>query len=229
VKSLVAGPSHDARSYLASRPCSPSCARELGSSCPRSSGSGLTCGCAHLAACSRRSDVVVRAGLAWAAACATRRGRPGSSCASGGPTTHLHRRLAAALAPRAGEPWPAVAFGPAAVLQCDTVRLAPYKGGPSAPPLTLLSARLIDEMARDDPGFLAWRRARETNQHPAYQIVSGSASATQRPTAKRVCSWPRPTAAAVGLRRTMRSADSAAIPRADCRAWRPTGAQERSV
>jgi hypothetical protein len=96
------------------------------------------------------------------------------------------------------------------------LRLAPYKGDVSAA-LTLLSARLIQEMSATYPGFL-WRGDGRVNinQQPGYQIVFQARVGGRTTYGKRVLLVAAPDPPPrVGLDITLLAARSPAIPRAD--------------
>ena len=121
------------------------------------------------------------------------------------------------VAPRAGESLRLQSrSGPPQSLAVRPLRLAPYKGDVSAA-LTLLSARLIDEMSATYPGFL-WRGDGRVNinQQPGYQIVFQARIGGRTTYGKRVLLVAAPDPPPrVGLDVTMLSARSPAIPRAD--------------
>ena len=106
--------------------------------------------------------------------------------------------------------------GPPQSFAVRPLRLAPYKGDVSAA-LTLLSARLIREMAVQYPGFL-WRGDGRVNinKQPGYQIVFQARVGGHTTYGKRVLlvAGPDPPPK-TGLDITMLSERSPAIPRAD--------------
>ena len=121
------------------------------------------------------------------------------------------------VAPRAGESLRLQSrSGSPQSLAVRPLRLAPYKGDVSAA-LTLLSARLIDEMSATYPGFL-WRGDGRVNinQQPGYQIVFQARIGGRTTYGKRVLlvAAPDPPPHA-GLDITLLAARSPAIPRAD--------------
>jgi hypothetical protein len=121
------------------------------------------------------------------------------------------------VAPRAGETLRLQSqAGPPQSFAVRPLRLAPYKGDVSAA-LTLLSARLIEEMRATYPGFL-WRGDGRVNinQQPGYQIVFQARIGGRTTYGKRVLlvAAPDPPPRA-GLDVTMLAARSPAIPRAD--------------
>jgi hypothetical protein len=127
-------------------------------------------------------------------------------------TDALHK-----VAPRDGESLRLqTTTGPPQSFAVRPLRLAPYKGDVSAD-LTLLSARLIREMAAQYPGFL-WRGDGRVNinKQPGYQIVFQARVGGHTTYGKRVLlvSGPDPPPS-TGLDITMLSERSAAIPRAD--------------
>jgi hypothetical protein len=127
-------------------------------------------------------------------------------------TDALHK-----VAPRAGETLRLqTSAGPPQSFAVRTLRLAPYKGDVSAA-LTLLSARLIDEMGAHYPGFL-WRGDGRVNinKQPGYQIVFQARIGGRTTYGKRVLlvAGPDPPPR-TGLDVTMLSARSPAVPRAD--------------
>jgi hypothetical protein len=127
-------------------------------------------------------------------------------------TDALHK-----VSPRAGESLRLqTSAGPPQSFAVRTLRLAPYKGDVSAA-LTLLSARLIDEMRAQYPGFL-WRGDGRVNinQQPGYQIVFQARIGGHTTYGKRVLLVAEPDPPPrTGLDITMLSERSVAIPRAD--------------
>jgi hypothetical protein len=127
-------------------------------------------------------------------------------------TDALHK-----VAPRQGEALRLqTTAGPPQSFAVRPLRLAPYKGDVTAA-LTLLSARLIREMAVQYPGFL-WRGDGRVNinRQPGYQIVFQARVGGHTTYGKRVLlvSAPDPPPR-TGLDITMLSERSPAIPRAD--------------
>jgi hypothetical protein len=127
-------------------------------------------------------------------------------------TDALHK-----VAPRSGESVRLeTSAGPPQSFAVRPLRLGAYKGDVSAY-LTVMSARLIDEMRAQYPGFL-WRGDGRVNvnKQPGYQIVFQARVGGRTTYGKRVLLVagpdPPPTS---GLDITMLSARSTAIPRAD--------------
>ena len=127
-------------------------------------------------------------------------------------TDALHR-----VAPRSGETLRLqTSAGPPQSFAVRPLRLAPYKGDVSAT-LTLLSARLIQQMQAQYPGFL-WRGDGRVNinQQPGYQIVFQTTLGGRTTYGKRVLLVPGPAPPpTAGLDITMLAARSPAIPQAD--------------
>ena len=155
--------------------------------------------------------------LAWLALV---RGTPGQTgVVVRGPVTFnlIHTAALHKVAPRQGETLRLqTTAGPPQSFAVRPLRLAPYKGDVSAA-LTLLSARLIRQMAAQYQGFL-WRGDGRVNinQQPGYQIVFQARIGGHTTYGKRVLlvSAPDPPPR-TGLDITMLSERSAAIPRAD--------------
>ena len=121
------------------------------------------------------------------------------------------------VAPRAGESLRLQSrSGSPQSLAVRPLRLAPYKGDVSAA-LTLLSARLIDEMGATYPGFL-WRGDGRVNinQQPGYQIVFQARIGGRTTYGKRVLLVAAPDPPPrEGLDITILAQRSPAIPTAD--------------
>jgi hypothetical protein len=121
------------------------------------------------------------------------------------------------VAPRAGEVLRLRSrAGPPQSLAVRPLRLAPYKGDVSAD-LTLLSARVIQEMSATYPGFL-WRGDGRVNinQQPGYQIVFQARIGGHTTYGKRVLLVAAPDPPPrTGLDITMLAERSPATPKAD--------------
>jgi hypothetical protein len=120
-------------------------------------------------------------------------------------------------APRAGEVLRLQSrSGPPQSLAVRPLRLPPYKGDVSAT-LTLLSARIIDEMRQHYEGFI-WRSDGRVNinKQPGYQIVFQAVVNGRTTYGKRVLlvAGPDPPPRA-GVDMTILAARSAAVPKAD--------------
>ncbi len=106
--------------------------------------------------------------------------------------------------------------GPPQSMAVRPLRLAPYKGDVSAA-LTLLSARLIDQMRAHYTGFL-WRGDGRVNinKQPGYQIVFQARIDGRTTYGKRVLlvAGPDPPPR-TGVDMTILSARSSAVPKAD--------------
>jgi hypothetical protein len=129
----------------------------------------------------------------------------------------IHTDALQRVAPRSGEMLRLQSrAGPPQSLAVRPLRLASYKGDVSAA-LTLLSARLIEEMGRTYPGFV-WRGDGRVNvnRQPGYQIVFQARVGGRTTYGKRVLLVVGPDPPPrTGLDITMLAARSPAIPKVD--------------